>query len=430
MRARGANIIVPMAFSEAGYGTVPSEGFRAVGVSSIDLGEEQGILTDDTLGRGRDPQDGGDDVINNEGQVTVGVDLRHFGLWLKAMFGAPTTTQGVAATGSLAFSANPANNSTVTINGAAVTFVTGAPTAGQVKIGATVTETLANLTTYLNASAATELVGATYSADTDGRTLRIVFDALGTAGNSYTLAKGTSPNPNVTLSGATLAGGSAAGPYNHVFDAGGIDIPDFALEIGNPEVPSFRMNYGVKADSLSIQMQRSGLLNAVIQLVAQGESKAATSQAGTLETPEWPWERFSQFSGYVEADGVPLGHVESATLRAANNLDKDESIRADGRIGGADPAMLTVGLDLTARFADTALMDKAEAKASLNVRLGWTRGAGQSLTFLLGNVRLPRRKAPIAGPAGVRTNYSGQAFEAQATQRTLRVVLVNDVAEY
>lgn len=428
-RARGANAKMALAYSTAGYGSVPATGFRPVPVVSIQLGEEQGLLDSDLIGFGRNPQEAGDDVITNDGQAVVPLDLRNFGLWLKLLLGQPTTAQGVAASGTATFTAQPANNATLTLDDVVVTFVTGTPTAGQVKIGASVAETLANLVAFLNASADADLSAATYSAGLDGATLNIVHDTLGTGGNAFTLVRSTSPASNLTLSGATLTGGSASGPYNHVFTAGQLEHPDAAIEIGMPEVPHYGMNFGVMVDRMSIQMQRQGLLNATLQLVAQGETVATTTHAGTLED-ELPVVRFAQASGLVEADGVPLGRVESATIEIGNNLDKDESIRPDGRIGGADPGMLMLGLSLTVRFADRVLFDKAQNRTPLRVRLGWRISATERLEFVMDRVRLPRVRVPLDGPGGVRATFPCKPVEDTTTQDALRAVLVNDVPSY
>lgn len=428
-RARGANGIVALAMAAAGYGTVPASGFRKIPVVSIDLGEDQDVLDDVVLGFGRDPQDGGDDVIKNEGQAVVPVDLRHFGLWLKLLLGQPVTTAGLFATGSFTFSAQPVNNSILTIGGTTVTLVTAAPIAGQSQIGATLADTVSNLVTFLNASADAGIAAATYSASLSGTVLNIVHKTVGVGGNSFALVTGVSPATNATRSAATLTGGAASGAFNHVFTAGQLAHPDAAIQLGFPDVPHYGMNYGVMANDLSIQMQRSGLLNATLGLIAQGETPSVTTLAGTLD-PDWAFERFSQFSGYIEQDGVLLGRVDTATLRIGNNLEKDESIRSDGRISGADPAMLSVGLDVTVRFADRVLFDKATSKTPISVRLGWQISPVKRLDFIMENVRLPRRKVGLTGPGGIRTTFQMKPTERAATQRTLRAVLVNDVTAY
>ena len=428
-RARGANATLAGAFSTAGYGTTPTTGFRRLPFVSSNLGEEQGLIDSDLLGFGRDPQEPGDDVINNDGTLVVPVDLRNFGWWLKALFGAPTTATGIPASGAISFSDQPVTNATLTLNGTLITLVTGAPTGSQVKIGATLAETVANLVTFLNASADTGIVDARYAASLDGAGVTITAVALGTAGNSYTLAKGSTPALNATLSGATLTGGATSGASRHTFTAGGQDQPDAAIEVGMPDVPHFGMNFGVLANSLSIQMQRSGLLNASLELIAQGERTGAATTTGSLETA-WPVERFSQFTGAINRDGLPLGKVESATLRISNNLEKDESIRPDGRIGGADGGMVAATVEITARFADRSWFDLATNRTPVSLDLGWTAGPNKTLNFRMPRVRLPRPKAPVTGPNGVRVTLSAQVVEHPTLGWAVQAVLVNDVAAY
>lgn len=107
------------------------------------------------------------------------------------------------------FSANPANADTLTIAGTAVTFVTGAPSALQVQIGASLAITLANLMTLLNSSTDANLIKATYALS--GSVLQLtanINQVVGAAGNALTLAKSSTP---ITLSGATFAGGVGDG---------------------------------------------------------------------------------------------------------------------------------------------------------------------------------------------------------------------------
>jgi hypothetical protein len=111
-----------------------------------------------------------------------------------------------AATGSAAFSANPAPADTLTLNGTVVTFVASGATALQVNIGANLPATLQNLITVLQASADAQLVKFAYAIANFSLNLTAV--TAGTAGNSLTIAKSSSV---ITLSGATLTGGAAAG---------------------------------------------------------------------------------------------------------------------------------------------------------------------------------------------------------------------------
>lgn len=429
-RARGANAQLALGFNTGAYGGVPSAGnFVQLPFVSIDLGETQNLIQSDLLGNGRDPQTPGRDVINDEGNVTVPVDLRAFGHWLKLLFGAPVTTQGVAASGSLTFSAQPANLATITINGTAFTFKNSPSAATDIQIGATLADTVANAVIALNASTDVNVTPATYAANVDLNTINIVHDTIGTAGNTFTIVAGSTPASNATTSGATLAGGSASGAFNHVFTAGAISLPDAAIEIGLTDVPSFAMNHGVMANTLAIQLQRSGHLNAVIGLIAQGEKpRTASSAAGSLTEIEVT--RFSQFAGQIVRDGVPLGDITGANINFSNGLEKVEAIREDGRISGIDSGIMSADLDVTMRFKDTALLDLASNGTPVEIRFGWKIAAGKTLSFVYHQAYLPKPKMPITGPTGVQAQYSAQGAEHPTLHKTLTVVLVNDVASY
>jgi hypothetical protein len=426
-RARGANAIMAAAY-ESTYGTVPGSGFKKLPFVSADIGEDQALIASDLLGYGRDPQQPARDVINNEGNIVVPIDLRNFGYWLKLLMGAPTTTVGVAATGSFVFSAQPANNATITIGGTVFTFVTATPAGNQIKIGATLAETIANAVIALNASSVGAISAQTYSADLAGTTIQIVSDTIGTAGNSVTIVASSSPASNATASGATLSGGSASGPSNHVFVAGALSLPSMSIEVGMPDVPSYGLNFGAGANTLAIPLQRSGLLNATLGIIAQGETRSTSSGAGV--PAESVIERFTQFTGQIRRDGVPLGNVTSGNFNFSNGLDKVEVIRPDGRIGGIDPAMLAVTGEAVVRFADTTLLDLATATTPIELSYGWSISASKSLSIVAHTVWLPRPKLPITGPHGIQASFSWQASEHPTLGKTCTITLVNDVSAY
>ena len=98
-----------------------------------------------------------------------------------------------------------------------------------------------------------------------------------------------------------------------------------AVEIGMPEVPYFGVCTGVRADSMTFRMQRSGPANATIACVAQGEAKATVSGAGA--PTEAVLERFNQFQGSIKRDGSALANVVSGEVTYSNNLDRIETIR-------------------------------------------------------------------------------------------------------
>lgn len=107
------------------------------------------------------------------------------------------------AVGNYSFAGQPANNDTITLNGTTVTFVTAAPVGNQVQIGASLADTLTALLAFLTASADVQLVKFSYTLV--GSVLYVKSVATGTAGNALTTTK---VGVNITVSGATLSGGS------------------------------------------------------------------------------------------------------------------------------------------------------------------------------------------------------------------------------
>lgn len=87
----GANAKLIAAF-ESAYGVVPTDGYTQISFSKYDVSSSQGLIDDDLLGNGRDPSKPSLDAINVGGNISVPVDARSFGFWLKAAFGNPIST--------------------------------------------------------------------------------------------------------------------------------------------------------------------------------------------------------------------------------------------------------------------------------------------------------------------------------------------------
>ncbi len=126
------------------------------------------------------------------------------------------SASGLAASGWVTLTKQPANNETLVVNGATLTFVTGTPTGDQVKIGDTLGDTIANAANVMDGSATAGFAALTFRAEPPlgvGRssgadTIYIQANAPGVAGNALAITSGPA---GMTKSGATLSGGSAAG---------------------------------------------------------------------------------------------------------------------------------------------------------------------------------------------------------------------------
>ncbi len=227
--------------------------------------------------------------------------------------------------------------------------------------------------------------------------------------------------------GDPVTSGVAPGPFTHEFRSGAWDLPSLSIETAMPEVPRFAMYSGCMLDQLTWQMQRSGLLTATAKLVAQGETSATVSAAGAPAALDL--KRFGHFNGQVARNGTTLGNVVSAEITYANNLDRIETIRSDGRIDGADPSIAALTGKIEVRFADSMLVDQALDGTACELEFGYALPSGESFTFTVHAVYLPRPRIEISGPQGVQASFDWQAAQ-DAMGRMCTATLVNDVETY
>ncbi len=221
---------------------------------------------------------------------------------------------------------------------------------------------------------------------------------------------------------------SGAGPYTHEFRSGNWTLPSMSIETAMPEVPRFAMYSGCVLDQLSWQVQRSGLLTATARLVAQGETIATTTAAGT--PAELGLKRFGHFNGAISRNGSALGNVVSAEITYANNLDRIETIRSDGKIDGADPSIAALTGRIEVRFADSTLVTQAINGDPCEISFAYVLPSGESFTFTAHAVYLPRPRIEISGPQGVQATFDWQAAKAASPARMCTATLINTIEAY
>jgi len=217
---------------------------------------------------------------------------------------------------------------------------------------------------------------------------------------------------------------TGTGPYTHVFTSGNWSLPSLSIETGLPEVPSYAMYGGCVVDKIGWQMARSGLLTANVDLIAQGETLATNSGAGTPAPVTL--KRFGHFNGSLTRNGADIGNIVGADLSYANNLDRVETIRADGKIDGADPSIAALTGKIDVRFADTTLLTQATNNTECSLEFGYSLPTGEGLTIDVHRVFLPRPRREIQGPQGIQMSFDWQAAQQESGDPMVTITLVNN----
>ncbi len=214
----------------------------------------------------------------------------------------------------------------------------------------------------------------------------------------------------------------------HTFKSGALTLPSLCFQVQNPEIPLYRSHMGARVDSFDIDFNRTGLVSALIEVVAQGENKDSAASDTTLTT--FTSSRFSSFNGFIKKDGVAMGKVVSAKLKYSNQLDRVETIRADGKIDSVDPTNAIAEGSITVRFDSAALFDSAAAGTAVKLEFGYDAGADKKINFTLHEAYLSRPSVAIDGPKGIQVTFDFKGAKNTTAGCMLTVELTNDVGNY
>lgn len=219
------------------------------------------------------------------------------------------------------------------------------------------------------------------------------------------------------------------GVYTHVFESGAWSLPSFSLEKQLPDVPSFEMFRGCRANNLRLSSQRGGRLNGTVGVIGQAATTPASSTAaGTPGT--YDLTRFVQRHVTVQIDGSDVADMMQLDLTYSNNLDAVQSVTADGFIGGLDPMRAEVSGSMRVRFSSESLFTTAKAGTSVALSLVASISASQRLTLAMPRVFLSVPSRPIEGPDGVEANFSFQGARDTDNSAMLTATLINGTASY
>lgn len=178
------------------------------------------------------------------------ISLPNLALWFRGYQTTNIEAGSGYGTGTVTFStAVPADGDKVTINGQDIVFVAATPTGMEVLIAATIAEQATALANFINDMSSALGVTATAAA----AVVTITAVAPGAAGNAITLAKTAATPANISVSGATLTGGTDATETLADVERGrwyqlGVtaDLPQGVRRIGSVTIT------GVSADSFVI----------------------------------------------------------------------------------------------------------------------------------------------------------------------------------
>lgn len=224
---------------------------------------------------------------------------------------------------------------------------------------------------------------------------------------------------------------TGTGPdYVHSFKDGAYGLPSnaFELDFVDPLPNRYSLLTGVKANELQLDFSPTGPADATIALLGQGETRAATSAAGTPVFTQG--SRFQKPQGSIKRNGSSLANVTAAEFTWSNGMEAVKTIRADRRIEGVDEGLSSARGTLTLRFAETGMIDDAIGAAPSALELAYTAAANRALVVTFPRVFLSVPRTPVSGPQGVEISVDFRAADDSTAACLMHVVLKNQVASY
>ena len=429
-------------------------------------------LEDDPLIRGtRNPTAPVRGNIDESGSATVPVDAHAIGLWLKALFGAPTTTAlgavnldddnavdlgsgkvGLPATAhGLEPSAPVVISGTTNYDGYHV--LAPETSANQLVISATyVSELLASSNTAtpsrratLDAAPVTDLGGGLVGLPCAGHGLPVGAEitVAGTANYdaTYTVKRGTTASViavTAAYAAETLNGDETADClfYRHVYaidDSLGFEMPSMTAEKRFPDLPLYLHAYGLKVGSAELSAGGSGVVGVNLSLTGVDEEKSSAAfDAHDNDIPvQFPLVRFSQGDARVVDDGETItNRFSSVTLSINADLDTGDdqyTIGSGGRRVALPEGIMQLSGNISGLFTSTRFLDRAESQARTPLAFGWYKG-GYGLTVSMEETEIERKTPGISGPKGIKEEFGYRAFyDTGAAGSAIVVTLQNEI---
>ncbi|MBW4984136.1 hypothetical protein KZZ07_16455 [Mameliella sp. CS4] len=233
------------------------------------------------------------------------------------------------------------------------------------------------------------------------------------------------------LMGAPTSGDNSgnSGYYIHTFESGAWSLPSFSLEKQVPDVPSYEMFRGCRADTLRLTLQRGGRVNGTVGVIGQAVTTPASSTAAGTPS-SYALSRFMQRQASVEIDASAQANVVSADFTFSNNLDQVDTVTGDEFIGGLDPMRAAMTGNLRLRFASESLFTTAKAGTPIALSFVLTKSSTEKLTLAMPRVFLSVPGRPVEGPGGIEANFSFMAARATDDSAMLTATLLNTVESY
>lgn len=230
---------------------------------------------------------------------------------------------------------------------------------------------------------------------------------------------------------------SGSAPYTHDFTVSDSFTKFLLLEKDNGGNISGDGRYerylGCRVGSAQITMPRDGYPTIDWDFIGADHNLNDTALDDT--PTDQGFIPFSAFRGALEMDGSEIATITEARATLSNDLDDDQYVvGGDGKRVDIPEGWFLVSGQITARFVDADLMNKAINGTSVALKYILSRGNGDGSSgneyfeLHLPKLRLQRNSPEVSGPRGIMLTMDFQGYEDAGSLASAQ--LKNTVASY
>lgn len=228
--------------------------------------------------------------------------------------------------------------------------------------------------------------------------------------------------------GAPTTTDNGDGTYTHDFESGASTLPSITVEKGMTDINQFEVQTGVMVNSMAYSFERGGSAKCTINAIGKDETVNGTTIDASPDISQF--ERYSGFHGSITSGGSSLGSVTQGDFTFSNGLDPVRTIRNDRSIDGVDLGQCMVEGQITVRYENATLMNKAINGEAIDLVFEYQRSADEFVKFTMHEVYLPKPKTSIEGANGIEATFNFKAAYNESAGTMLSVELKNDVDAY
>ncbi len=218
--------------------------------------------------------------------------------------------------------------------------------------------------------------------------------------------------------------------YTHVFTSGAATLPTRTVEL-KLGASDFRQHIGCTAKSLKFTAKDDkGFQRLQLALIGAGENLLSATASSPAASTARTLDQIKATGATVKLDSVQVGKLVEIDWTYATGAQAERYVDGSARVSEISlPDTATINGNLKIRYTSQTLDAQALAETASTLEVIFSKGANNSLSLLMPQIKLGRAGAQIDGPGGIEQTFPFTASQTGAAAM-LTATLKNQITAY